>query len=108
MTKGEDFMYDTGTDLTGREFKYSQINLKNPRPLNPFMFAVVYWNHGGFQYSNASHNLNSTKKSSRSHIISHPKGLKPEKFYVRMSFRIRKGLMRTKKGLGGLPPVSIA
>jgi len=73
-------MYDTELVSADGKFKVTQINLKNSRPLNPFMFAVVYWNHGGFQYSNASHNLDSTKKSSRSPIISHPKGLKTEKF----------------------------
>ena len=55
MTAGEDFMYDTELVSTDGKFQLSQMNMKNPQPLNPFRFAVVYWNHGGFQYSNASH-----------------------------------------------------
>ena len=54
MTQGKDFMYDTGTDFTGYEFKYSQIMVKNPWHLNSLRFAVAYWNDGEFKYSNES------------------------------------------------------
>jgi hypothetical protein len=73
------------------------------------MFAVVYWNHGGFQYSNASHKPTALSKANFLCRIFHPKGLKTEKFLCKDVFNYPKVLMRTKKGLGGRPdPISMA
>ena len=80
MTPSKDFMYDTGTDLTGREFQTTQIMVKNPCSLNPLRFAVECSNDRVFQHSNASHNPTASFKTNLSHRIFHPKGLKTKKF----------------------------
>ena len=38
MIQSKDFMYDTGTDLTGRKFKTTQINLPSAEVQNALVF----------------------------------------------------------------------